>query len=58
MAAKKKPLDVKPLADLVSGATLATQYVKFERPPQRAGGAKVKDVAELVEKLANVSKVI
>jgi len=58
MAAKKKPLDVKPLAELVAGATLATKYVKFERPPQRAGGAKVKDVAELVEKLANVSKVI
>ncbi|MES1173196.1 MAG: electron transfer flavoprotein subunit beta/FixA family protein [Myxococcales bacterium] len=58
MAAKKKPLEVKPLADLVGGATLATKYVKFERPPQRAGGAKVKDVAELVEKLANVSKVI
>ena len=58
MAAKKKPLDVKPLGDLVGGAKLATQYVKFERPPQRAGGAKVKDVAELVEKLANVSKVI
>lgn len=58
MAAKKKPLEVKPLADLVGSATLATKYVKFERPPQRAGGAKVKDVAELVEKLANVSKVI
>ena len=58
MAAKKKPLDVKALADLTGGAKLSTQYVKFERPPQRAGGAKVKDVAELVEKLANVSKVI
>jgi electron transfer flavoprotein beta subunit len=58
MAAKKKPLEVKALADLVAGAQLATKYVKFERPPQRAGGAKVKDVAELVEKLANVSKVI
>jgi electron transfer flavoprotein beta subunit len=58
MAAKKKPLEVKPLADLVGGAQLATKYVKFERPAARAGGAKVKDVAELVEKLANVSKVI
>jgi len=58
MAAKKKPLDVKPLADVAAGQQLATQYLKFERPPQRAGGAKVKDVAELVEKLANVSKVI
>jgi electron transfer flavoprotein beta subunit len=58
MAAKKKPLDVKSLGDLVSGAQLSTHYTKFERPPQRSGGGKVKDVSELVEKLANVSKVI
>lgn len=58
MAAKKKPLDTKNLADLVSGHQLGTKYAKFERPPARSGGAKVKDVAELVEKLANVSKVI
>jgi electron transfer flavoprotein beta subunit len=58
MAAKKKPLEVKTLAELVGGNQLATKYVKFERPPQRSGGAKVKDVAELVQKLASVSKVI
>jgi electron transfer flavoprotein beta subunit len=58
MAAKKKPLEVRALADLVGGNQLATKYVKFERPPARAGGAKVKDVAELVQKLAHVSKVI
>jgi electron transfer flavoprotein beta subunit len=58
MAAKKKPLDVKPLADLLGGATLTTKYLKFERPGQRAAGVKVKDVSELVEKLANVAKVI
>jgi electron transfer flavoprotein beta subunit len=58
MAAKKKPLEVKTLAELVGGNQLATKYVKFERPAQRSGGAKVKDVAELVEKLASVSKVI
>ena len=58
MAAKKKPLEVKALADVAAGAQLATKYLKFERPPQRAGGAKVKDVAELVEKLTTVSKVI
>jgi len=58
MAAKKKPLEVKALADIAPGAQLATKYLKFERPPQRAGGAKVKDVAELVEKLTTVSKVI
>jgi len=58
MAAKKKPLEVKALADVAGGTQLATKYLKFERPPQRAGGAKVKDVAELVEKLTTVSKVI
>jgi electron transfer flavoprotein beta subunit len=58
MAAKKKPLDVKPLAEVVPGAALTTRYLKFERPAQRAAGVKVKDVSELVEKLANVAKVI
>jgi electron transfer flavoprotein beta subunit len=58
MAAKKKPLDVKTLAELTGGAVLTTKYHKFERPPQRAAGVKVKDVSELVEKLANVAKVI
>jgi electron transfer flavoprotein beta subunit len=58
MAAKKKKLDVKPLGDLVGSATLSTQYEKFEAPPQRKSGAKVKDVRELVEKLANQAKVI
>lgn len=58
MAAKKKPLEVKTLAEVASPSQLGSKYFKFERPPQRVGGAKVKDVAELVEKLANVSKVI
>ena len=58
MAAKKKPLEVKTLAEVAPGAQPATKYLKFERPAQRAGGAKVKDVAELVEKLTTVSKVI
>lgn len=58
MAAKKKPLDVKTLAEVAGGNQLSTKYVKFERPAQRAGGAKVKDVAELVQKLTTVSKVL
>ncbi len=58
MAAKQKPLDVKALGELTGGAALATKYVKFERPAQRAAGVKVKDVSELVEKLVNVAKVI
>lgn len=58
MQAKKKRLDVRPLADLVGAATLTTQYEKFAAPPERKAGAKVKDVAELVEKLATQAKVI
>ncbi len=58
MAAKKKPLDVKTLAELAGDTALTTKYAKFDRPGQRAAGIKVKDVPELVEKLANVAKVI
>jgi electron transfer flavoprotein beta subunit len=58
MAAKKKPLDVKTLTEVVPGAVLTTHYVKFERPAQRAAGVKVKDVSELVDKLINQAKVI
>jgi electron transfer flavoprotein beta subunit len=58
MQAKKKPLVVKKLADMVGGATLTTKYVKFEAPPARKAGVKVKDVSELVSKLATEAKVI
>lgn len=58
MAAKKKPLVVKTLADYAPGANLATRMLKFERPAARSAGMKVKDAAELVEKLMNVAKVL
>ncbi len=58
MQAKKKPLVVKALADVAGGAALTTKYVKFEPPPQRSAGVKVKDVPELVQKLATEAKVI
>jgi electron transfer flavoprotein beta subunit len=58
MAAKKKPLVVKTLADYAPGVTLGSRMVKFERPAARSAGVKVKDTAELVEKLANVAKVL
>ncbi len=58
MQAKKKPLDVKNLADVAGDATLSTTYVKFEAPPGRKAGVKVKDVGELVSKLATEAKVI
>ncbi len=58
MQAKRKPLATKSLADLVGDAKPATQYTKFEAPPQRAAGVIVADVAELVSKLATEAKVI
>jgi electron transfer flavoprotein beta subunit len=58
MAAKKKPLDVKTLADVAGGAALTTKTSKFERPQARSAGVRVKDVAELVEKLTSIAKVI
>src|SRR5688572_20812978 len=58
MAAKKKPLDVKPLAEVVPGAALTTRVTKYERPAARSAGVKVKDVGELVDKLMNTAKVL
>jgi electron transfer flavoprotein beta subunit len=58
MAAKKKPLDTKTLAELAPGTSLSTRTLKFEKPPARSAGVRVKDVAELVDKLMNVSKVL
>ncbi len=58
MQAKKKKLDVKPLAELVPDTGLRTQYRKFAPPSERKAGARVQSVAELVNKLANEAKVI
>jgi electron transfer flavoprotein beta subunit len=58
MAAKKKPLDTKTLAELAPGVALTTKTLKFEKPAARSAGVKVKDVTELVDKLMNVSKVL
>ncbi|HEY1492585.1 MAG TPA: electron transfer flavoprotein subunit beta/FixA family protein [Steroidobacteraceae bacterium] len=51
MKAKKKPLDSLTLADLQVEARQQLKLVKFEPPPQRQKGIKVKDAAELVEAL-------
>ena len=58
MAAKKKPLAVKALADVAGGVELTSRYTKFEPPPSRKAGIKVKDVQELVQKLSSEAKVI
>lgn len=58
MKAKKKPLDVKALADVVGGVALSSIYQRFEAPPARKAGIKVGNVAELVRKLAEEAKVL
>lgn len=59
MAAKKKPIDVKALADLgVSGGPVV-KYAKFELPPARSGKVRyVETVQELVRCLRTEAKVL
>jgi electron transfer flavoprotein beta subunit len=58
MKAKRKPIDVKPVADFGVDMTSKVTVIKVEAPAQRVGGVKVADVAELVHKLKNEAKVI
>ena len=57
MKAKKKPLAVLKLGDVVKDTQLRIQYTKFEPPQSRKAGVKVKDVSDLVDKLKNEAKV-
>ena len=57
MQAKRKPLTVRPLSELTDVA-LTTKYTKFELPAKRKAGVKVKDVAELVQKLTEEARVL
>lgn len=58
MKARAKPLTVLSPADLGVEPTTRLQVLKVEEPPKRKGGGKVKDVAELVDKLKNEAKVV
>lgn len=58
MQAKRKPLEVKALQDLVAETTARVRYPRFEAPQERKAGARVADVAELVDKLANEARVL
>jgi electron transfer flavoprotein beta subunit len=58
MKAKRKPIDVKPVADFGVDMNSHVSVLKVEAPAQRSGGVKVADVAELVSKLKNEAKVI
>jgi electron transfer flavoprotein beta subunit len=59
MQAKKKPIDVKKLADLGIETALSTKYTKFELPPARSGSVTfVESVDELLQKLRSEKKAI
>ncbi len=58
MKARSKPLTVTPMESLGVDVARRTTTLSVAEPAKRKGGGKVKDVAELVEKLRNVAKVI
>jgi electron transfer flavoprotein beta subunit len=58
LKAKQKPIEVKTAADLGVDTTLKVATLSYEAPPARKGGAKVKTVQELVDKLRNEAKAI
>ncbi|MDR0634589.1 MAG: electron transfer flavoprotein subunit beta/FixA family protein [Azoarcus sp.] len=58
MKAKKKPLETVKPADLGVDVTPRLTTLKVVEPPKRSAGIVVADVAQLVDKLKNVAKVI
>ena len=58
MKAKKKPLDTVKPADLGVDVAPRLTTLKVSEPPKRSAGERVADVAQLVDKLKNVAKVI
>ncbi|MBL8482086.1 MAG: electron transfer flavoprotein subunit beta/FixA family protein [Rhodocyclaceae bacterium] len=58
MKAKKKPLETLKPDALGVDVTPRLKTLKVAEPPKRAGGVKVADVAQLVDKLKNEAKVL
>ena len=58
MKAKKKPLDTLAADSLGVDTKPRLKTIKVSEPPKRAGGVKVADVADLLNKLRNEAKVI
>jgi electron transfer flavoprotein beta subunit len=58
MKAKKKAMDIVKPADLGVDVTSHLKTLKVSEPPKRRAGAKVADVATLVDKLRDEAKVI
>jgi electron transfer flavoprotein beta subunit len=58
MKAKRKPLDTLTPEELGIDVTPRIKTLKVEEPAARAGGIRVADIAQLVDKLKNEAKVI
>ncbi|HEB96514.1 MAG TPA: electron transfer flavoprotein subunit beta/FixA family protein [Sedimenticola thiotaurini] len=58
MKAKRKPLEVIPVADTGVDIAPRLKRLRVTEPPVRQAGIRVADVAELVERLRNEAKVI
>ena len=58
MKAKKKPLETVKPADLGVDVAPRLATLKVVEPPKRSAGERVADVAQLVDKLKNVAKVL
>eukprot|EP00003_Mantamonas_plastica_P023608 TRINITY_DN4278_c0_g1_i2.p2 TRINITY_DN4278_c0_g1~~TRINITY_DN4278_c0_g1_i2.p2 ORF type:complete len:251 (-),score=101.20 TRINITY_DN4278_c0_g1_i2:333-1085(-) len=58
MKAKKKPLDVIPVADLGLDVDNRMEIISVNEPEERVGGGKVADVDELINKLKNEAGVL
>ena len=58
MKAKSKPMVTKTPEELGVDISPRLKTLKVEEPPKRKGGAKVKSVEELVDKLKNEAKVL
>ncbi|QPC85655.1 electron transfer flavoprotein subunit beta/FixA family protein [Mesorhizobium sp. NBSH29] len=58
MKAKKKPMEEKTAADFGADLSPRLKVLKTEEPSGRKAGVKVKDVAELVDKLKNEAGVL
>ena len=58
MKAKKKPLDIKPLAEFGVDTKPHLEVLKVAEPPKRKAGIKVEDAATLVSKLKTEAGVL
>ena len=58
MKAKKKELNIIPVADLGVDVNSRTELLSVELPPSREAGILVETVDQLVDKLKNEAKVI